>query len=74
MPSHVAQQGIGQAEFLGPGDVGIVKIDTDTQNLGARGFKLGKIKLESQRFLGSTLGECANVEKQHQRLFTQIIV
>jgi hypothetical protein len=71
---HVAQQGVGQAEFFGPGKVGIIKIDTDTQNLGARGFKLGKIKLESQCFLGSKFGEGADVEKQHHRLLTQIVV
>jgi len=73
LPAHVAQQGIGEPKLFCPGDVGIIEIHTHTQNLGAFGLKLGEIKLEGQGFLGSRLGEGANVEKQDHWLFAQVV-
>jgi hypothetical protein len=73
LPTHVAQQGIFEAELLGPCFVGIVEVNTDTQHLGIGGLKLGEIKLEGQCFLRSKIGKGADVEKQHYRLLPQVI-
>ena len=66
LPAGIAQQRILQAELFAPRLVGVIKINTDAQDLGICGFELGKIQLESQRFLRSSVGESADIEKQHR--------
>ena len=65
---HVAQQRVGKTEFFGPRYVGVIEIDTDTQYLGIRGFELGQIKLESQRFLRSNARKGPHVKEKDQVL------
>ncbi len=73
LPAHVTQQGVGQPELFRPGDIGIIEIHTHAQHLGMFGLKLGKIQLKGQSFPRSRFGESANIEKQHHRLFAQVV-
>jgi len=66
LPAQIGQQRILQTKLFTPRFIGIGEINTDAQDLGICGFELGKIQLESQRFLRSSVGECADVEKQHR--------
>ena len=68
LAAEIAQQRILQAELFTPRLVGVIEVNTDAQDLGICGFELGKVQLESQRFLRSSVGEGADVEKQHRVL------
>jgi hypothetical protein len=68
LTSHIAQEGIGEAEFLGPCLIRVVKINTHAQHLGTSGLELGQIKLEGQRFRRSGASEGTDVEEHHDRL------
>ena len=71
--AQIGEQRVLEPELLAPRFVGIVEVDTDAQDLGIRGLELGKIKLKGQRFLRSSVGECADIEEQDDRfLATEI--
>jgi hypothetical protein len=73
LASEVAQQRVSQAEFFGEGFVGIVEVNAYAQYLGIEGLELGKIKLEGQSFLRSSLGKGADVEEQHDVLVAPVV-
>ena len=68
LAAQIGEQRVFEPELLAPCLVGVIEVDTDAQNLGIRGLELGKIKLEGQRFLRSSIGERADVEKQDDGL------
>lgn len=73
LASHIAQQRVGQTEFLGKSFVSIVEVNAYAQYLGIEGLELGEIKLEGQDFLRSKLGKGADVEEQHDVLVVPVV-